>query len=219
MNKRLLNTVSVSSSVVAVLIITVILAACENDEPKIDNYLEIEATGIEIGNCDVATAKARIHTLIGYPDAEEPYWVEYELASVKFENGGFKMRLPATIPDEYLWTKSTFEGFTLSDSQAKIGTFSVDAYNSDGKCVGALGVQGEKWNIEYVYADRSFTEKGKLEYDANNKPYIFGAEFECSYKKGWNIIYSTAIEMIVTRTTEKPINEDFRWYFAELMVD
>ena len=76
----------------------------------------------------------------------------------------------------------------------------VDSY--DGRPVGffPLSSDGYEWSAEFVYADRDFTEKGKN---------VYGLQMDCSYKKGWNIVYRQDKKI----TTQKPLNEIFRWIF------
>jgi uncharacterized repeat protein (TIGR02543 family) len=163
------------------------------------NLVEIKAT-VENARNDIVTVKARIYSLIGFPD-DGWHWAEYILASVKYENDSFAMSFPATVPDEYLWTNVT-EGIPISDTKAKWGRVTIDAYNSDGKMLGSFYLVGKECAIEYMYSDRSFTEKGTTYY---------GYEFDCSYEKGWNITYLSYWK----RATQKPINESFKWKFSE----
>ena len=60
----------------------------------------------------------------------------------------------------------------------------------------------DEWFVEYMYSNRSFTEKEK-----------FGnIEYDCSYKKGLNITYIK--RDYSKQTTQKPSSEDFKWYFT-----
>jgi len=193
---------------------TISLVACEKGKTTDDNKDEVtgitENNLVEIkaevvsGRSDIAIVVARIISLIDFPN-DGWHWAEYVLDSVKYKNGGFKMSFPETVPDEYLRTNIT-EGIPLSDSQAKWGRVTIEAYNSAGKYLGGFFLAGKDWSIEYMYSNRSFTEKGKIE---------DGLEFDCSYKKGWNVIYTNYWK----RTTQKPLNENFKWYLAEATCD
>jgi len=130
----------------------------------------------------------------------------YEIASVKYENGELELDesdFPATIPDNYLGH--------VFDTQAKTGTVQVGAYNSAGECIGEFFKYNRdghdnwqlRWYAWYIYADRSFTKKGE--------------SFDCSFKKGWNVIYISEIEG--KYTTQKPSDKDFIWYYRELKPD
>jgi len=177
----------------------------ENNDNEIGNHesdriLKIKATVVN-GDSDIDTVKARIYSLIGFPD-DGWHWTEFILAAVKYENSGFEMSFPAIVPDDFLWTNVT-EGIPLSDFKAKWGRVSIEAYNSDGNHIGNFSLDGEKWSIEYMYSDRNFTEKGTT---------YFGFEFDCSYKKGWNITYLGYWQ----RTTQKPLNESFKWNYSAI---
>jgi len=157
--------------------------------------LVIEATDIEVGSSDIATVKAIIYT---YPDG-----IEYEVASTEFENGGFKLNLPAFVPKEYTWfiSEGLAKGIIVSDTQAKTGLISaIEAYNSAGEFVGLFVLKNDEWFVGYWYTDRNFTQKGTAEY---------GVKFDCSLKKGWNVVYSHNEKT----TTKKPANELFKWYY------
>ena len=64
------------------------------------------------------------------------------------------------------------------------------------------------YGADYIYANRSFTEKGH-----NNR----GMEFDCSYKKGWNIRNYLSLGNNGKCTTQ-PIEEELKWHFAELFI-
>ena len=177
-------------------------AACEKDDSTNGNTLVINVQS-ENGSGNIATVKARIYSLIGFND-DGGIWAEYVLDSVKYDNNGFVLKFPLTVPDEYLWTNVT-EGIPLSDFQAKWGVVSINAYNSAGDWIGSFDLEGKEWSIEYMYSDRSFTEKGTTNY---------GFEFDCSYEKGLNITYLSYMK----RTTQKPLNESFKWNFHEIVI-
>jgi len=134
-------------------------------------------------------------------------WPHLEF-STNYGNDGFELDFPATIPDEYLQSASN-NGVPLSDIQAKIVSVHIDAHNVADENIGGFSFRSDKWGIEFKYADRDFIEKGISEY---------GVEFDCSYKKGWNVVYCTS-DGGVKRTTQKPLNEEFKCYFSYNRVD
>ena len=201
MDKRFFN-------LVLVLVMAVLFVACEK---------VTQDTPTNLGYCgkeeNVTIVKARISTFKRF--SEDDYrWMVCEVASVKYENGGFELselNFPASISDEYLWAfseKTIIEGVTISDIQAQIGLVSVDAYDSEGKPIGAFALGNDNWSVEYLYADRDFTEKGISEY---------GIVIDCFFKKGWNIRYQSSVEKI--HTTQKPLNEVFKWHFTAICVN
>jgi hypothetical protein len=171
----------------ATIVIVLSLASCKKDDLS-STQIEIKAT-VETGSSSIAFVRAEISG--------------YVLASAKFENNSFEMSFPATVPAKHLMTYKT-EGVSLSNSRAKLGRVFIRAYNESGQWIGSFDLAaGLEWAIEYVYADRSFTEKGKTSY---------GFVYDCSYQKGWNIVYME----YWGRTTKKPSNQNFKWSYSPL---
>jgi len=201
-----------------ILTATVIMffAACNKDEVNSNsdsyviieentagnNALVIKAYNVENGNNDISSAKVTI----GYQSSDkEWHYLEF---SAKFENGGFELHLPATIPDEYLSPSSNVllyeDGIVLSDIHAKNTMAMIHAHNSLGN-IGGFSFSSGKWNMGFMYADRSYTEKGFSK---------GGLEYDCSYKKGWNIVYWYWNGTNSKKTTQKPKTEKFKCYFS-----
>jgi len=200
-----------TSILIGLAAIMMSFAACSKDltNGKEDNYLVIEtrlnAVNVENARSDIATVKAIITNMLCLED--ESCRIEYEVASSKFKNGGFKLNFSATVPDKYLEPIFVDKGFTVSDIQAKIGVVGLDAFDSAGNRIGYFSVRSSDggWLVDYVYADRNFTLKGKTEYDL---------AVDYSFNKGWNIIYYS-VEGAHYYTTQKPLNVDFKCYFPE----
>jgi len=124
------------------------------------------------------------------------------IATADFKNGGFKLKLPKTVSEEAL---STVEyhgmGSVASDMNAKITEFDemlILAFDAKGDDVGEFGLEAvdTSWYVNYVYADRKFTLKGD--------------DCDCTFKKGWNILYLNAREI----TTTKPSGVTFKWFYS-----
>ena len=84
--------------------------------------------------------------------------------------------------------------------------FGVKAHNSANIFIGELSIRSGNWSIGFTYADRNFTEIGVSKY---------GNEIDCSYKKGWNIVYyfwDSEKQKSITQT-QKPLNENFKCYY------
>jgi len=184
----------------------VFFASCNKSDPTdesyvvieetIDNSLVIKAYNIKNSNSNIVSVKMTIASSKGNQ-------VEY---SAKYENDGFELHLPV-VPDEYLLPVSEHilsEDIPLnSDIQAKTVSVSIAAYNSEEACIGDFTFKDDKRTIKFVYADRSFTEKGISKYG--------DIVFDCSYKKGWNIVYWSNEGM--NRTTQKSSNESFKCHY------
>jgi len=168
-----------------------------------ENPLIVKVTNLENGKGDIAFAKFYVTY---YSNGDWPYLA----FSAKFENDGFELNFPATIPSEYLDSASNTminEGLPSSDTQAKTVSVNIEAHNSSDEIIGAFGFVSDNWAIEFKYADRDFTEKGTSDY--------YGVEYDCSYKKGWNIVY-WSLNGQKKHTTQKPLNETFKCHFTYL---
>jgi len=137
-----------------------------------------------------------------------------EIASGSYTNGGFTLRLPATLSDNYL--KSDIFGpvkdaLKFSDENAK-ATIEViiSAYNSSGVKVGWFdyGTEAEKYpaiDVSFMYADRDLTITGSFVDRGDTYSYSI------SLKKGWNKLYNTWDDGYDEYTT-KPVS-GCKWYF------
>ena len=199
--------------IVPVLISGMILTSCSSDMEKQmdDSSVTIETakiitTNIEIGDRDVAFVKAIITNMLCLET--DACRIEFEVAASKFQNGGFEVNFFEDVPDEYLEPLFVDNGFTISDNQAKIGIVILYAFDSAGRRIGNFEMMSSigndnYWSFSSVYADRSFTMKGKTEY---------GLEVDYSFNKGWNMIYYYHGGANYY-TTQKPSNVDFKCFF------
>ena len=169
---------------------------------SIDNTLVVKAYNVENGCNDIASAKVTM----GYQSLDkEWHYLEF---SAKFENDGFELIFPTIISDEYLSPSSNVllyeDNIHLSDIHAKNTLAMIHAHNSLGN-IGGFSFSSGKWNMGFMYVDRSYTEKGFSK---------GGLEYECSYKKGWNIVYWYWNGTNSKKTTQKPQNENFKCHFS-----
>ena len=194
------------------VIATMLFVACNKDEQTSDHSFTVvlEATNLNISgnlntNINVATVKAML-SAIKQDSSNKWYFVYNEIASANFENGGFKLNFPETLPNEYLGSMHelfnifSYEGITVSDIQSKTGDVWIYAYDNAGNYVGKFKFVSDGWLTEFMYTDRNFTVKGNFQ---------SGSEMDCYYHNGLNIIYHKLWEN--TSTTQKPLNENFIW--------
>ena len=145
----------------------------ENDSSGGDtsNPSEINAKNV-VNNGGIFSVKALMENYITEEDVV--------IATGKFENNGFKMTLP-TPPETCLYEAGAEFGGYISDLKAKVGFLSVAAFTMKDKKEGALYLLGINSNYYvdayYMYTDRDFTVKGTYHY----------TEYNCTFKKGWNI--------------------------------
>jgi hypothetical protein len=196
---------------------------CHNEKPKDDpkddplNASHIMATNVENITSDVKGVFAQL--LYYLWNDYNNYWymagLQYLYNEGVYKNGCFEIGFPDSFSNEFLGpfepyhTLSSGGTVILSDINAKTGLIylhaSTDHYGTVTKNyspVGKFVLVGDGWIVDYLFSDRSFTVKGISEY---------GLEFDCSFNKGWNIMYTRKDYSKIT--TNQPSNEYFKWYF------
>ncbi len=126
--------------------------------------------------------------------------VEFEMASGKYENGGFTLNLPSTIPAQYLvaFAGTVPTGIQISDANFKgfIGG-NIYAYKN-GERVGQFVYGAEidddtKISVSFIYADRNVTITGS--YTTENEWVTEIVTYNnVTWKKGWNKVYFTSTQ-------------------------
>ena len=182
-----------------VKIFVTIFVSCNKDDNKDDiggNPSIIEAKNVNTPS-DIVSVSAYIY---GSED--------FEVASSKFQNNSFTLKLK-NVPEELLGLVADyFPVRLLSDKYAKGDYLRVFA---DCHLVGdytygcgefSLEDRRNEMYADYVFVDREFTIKGV---DSDGYQYV------CFLKKGWNIVYYLEIEEKIT--TQKPSNANFTWYY------
>ena len=200
--------------VLVAVILTGVFAACDKDSSDGGSSdgngggggsaSVIEVKKVENVYDDVATVKA----VIG------PYGNLYTCGTSKFEKNGFKINLSANVPEQYLLNSQVMEIFNdygvASDESALLEIAGIWAYDNKGEDLGDFYYRGESekfsYDAYYVYASKEFTAKG----EAN------GGTIDCSFKKGWNILYYYADDKgeEYGMTTTKPAGATFKWYYS-----
>jgi len=195
--------------VIAVFAISAAFMSCDKNKDD-DNNGNGNGNG-NTGNSFVIEAKDVIGGHGSYNDIVTVRLYNLYRVSAKFENNGFKLTLPALESDELviitqrgsLLFEGSLESLTISDREAKIKTVFVEAYNAENNLIGYIHqLNGSDGNIivYYSYLDSDVTIKG----EAN------GADFDLSFKKGWNMWYIGNNRL----TTQKPSGVDFKWYYV-----
>ena len=216
MNRQILSLMT------AAMVLMAAFASCskDNNSKKDDpggggggGALEVNATVVDGNeyNGYIATAKA----MMGDYDA---------IASAKYANGGFKLNLPESVSAKYLYSiddafdfEEDFEG-TISDRKAKISETWLFAYDREDDEIGGFWWTNENEDVWafYVYVDRNLTIKGHESwYDSYENEYYY-YEYDCSFTKGWNILYEVEkgrYEYLLT--TKKPSGTTLKWYYED----
>ena len=201
---------------IALMAIAMLATTCGPEEPKPEPPVIFDPSVIIATN--VINSDSSIETVKAFMD-DETSWDEEVVATGKYENDGFKLTLPKTVSDNFLYPiGEEFEDdewVTVSDLQAKVGGTWLYAFNKSDKEIGEFyyfGINNRVWvDALYMYADRNFTIKGKYEYGK------WTEEYDMSFKKGWNIVYAVE-EMHGTKfilTTQKPADLVMDWVFEE----
>ena len=200
--------------------------ALSDDDPNSgsskNSLTEIIATNISYpdgGRGSIATVKVLIMTDFN----------EKEIASTKYENDGFRLSLPKTVPDEYLQNGTLPESFsgTISDKKLKTAIMGIVAYNTYGEQIGEFVCCSLKdlnddsyssyYAMGYLFANGDCTAKGDWKWKGVGGDYV--TEIDVSYKKGWNILYLKTskrgyYKYTSLNTTNKP-TEKFYWHYHE----
>ena len=214
------------------MILLMATTACKKD--KKDDYGDasvIIATNI-IGDNDSEVAQVKaISPLFDYYDGFYELVGEYEAVPVPYNNHGFKINLPITLPDKcfmVIGNEGFPEGIFVSDKNAKIAYGGCGAYDKYGKMVGGFSLKYEKGENEFctavwIYCDRNLVIQGRLHDEDEYYEYRWEYDSDLNYhlKKGWNIVYmyskihqtEYSYSHSVKGTTEKPSGIDLRWYY------
>ena len=174
-------------AMITCLIVSILFVGCNKDDDDIgSNTSVIEAKNIE-------GVSSKVTTVVVYGGDNELF------GTGDFKNGGFKIKLPKTPSRDLV----SVEGWDYaSDQNANVSDlYYIEIYGLDAKgdYVGHFELKDdESYYVNYVYADRKFTLKGD--------------RYDCSFKKGWNIVYLGG----GTITTTKPSGVTFKWYWYEV---
>ena len=199
-----------NSLMIVLMAVTMIFFACKK-EPDTPVSV-IKAKDVINGNSDIVTVKAVMEHNVT--------WDEEVVATGSYEKNGFALTLPKEVPDKYLSEVGDevfeFEEWvTISDPKAKVGVAWFNAYNKNDKEIGYfyyLGISTKYYvDAMYIYSDRNFTVKGKFE-EKN-----YSEEVDCSFKKGWNIVYMIegTFEEKYMFTTKNKTDVKMEWVFDD----
>jgi len=207
---------------IALMAIASVLVSCQDKESG--GYV-VEAKNVLYSNNKIATVEAQS---IYFDASEYDYYYE-TIASCSYEKNGFKIKLPKTLNGKFLepWDDDGMDYITISDKNAKVGIVEFYALDKSGEEIGEFYFEGKSSSIfsegeaVYVYADRNFTMKGTDEgfEEEDEFSYSWYEECNCTFKKGWNIIYTTydvdidSQKVTILLTTNKPSGMNWVWSF------
>ena len=201
---------SLTSLMIALMAIA-LFSSCKKDDDS-ENPSVMSAQNVINSNSDIVTVKAMMWSEI----TDDPEII----ATTSYNNNGFKLTLK-TPPESCLYKiTDEFEleyGIDISDPNAKVGDAFAIAFDNSGEEIGEFYQMGMNTRYyagaRYVYADRNFTMKGKVEDDG----YDYVEEFNCSFKKCWNILYflESNFENYSLVSTQKPSEVALEWIFED----
>ena len=191
------------------LVASIMSVSCKKDKDDGGSFV-VEAKNVIGNDYDIATAA-------GLVEGEDD---EDEIASAPYKNNGFKMELPATVANKYLWMmndEGDLDGI-ISDNNAKITTLYLVAMDSDKDEIGEFYLEDESDDYYagaiYMYADRDFTIKGTIEEYYEEDDDYYNVKLDCTFKKGWNVLYYVEDNgWDESYTTKKPSDINLKWYF------
>ena len=190
-----------NAAMITFLAVGIVFVGCNKDDDGINKDSSIiEAKNVIGVSNDVVKVKLYLDV-----DGEGS---NTEIASADFKNGGFKIKLPKTIPAANLYPIGAKfdidEGLVISDKSAKysggfwmeiVGYDKNDDERESFKLYDSRG--GDYGYVTYTYVDRNCTVKGNI--------------YDCKFKKGWNIVYLGEFGI----TTTKPSGITYQWYCEE----
>jgi hypothetical protein len=164
------------------------------------NGYRIIASNIINGNSNITDVGAWVSSTDGWYNG---------IGFTTYENNGFSLEVFEYLPDEYLHSAISewFPQSVLNNPSANFNSIRIWAQNNEGQFIGEFcqcDSGFDSW-YEYVYADRDFTAIGNVD----------NVVYDCSIKKGWNIIYLVGKTKEFLYTTQKPSNINFEWHFYE----
>jgi len=126
-----------------------------------------------------------------------------------YENNGFILDVFESLPNDWLHSAISewFPPSVINNPNANFNSIKIEACNSDSQYIGEFchcDSGFDSW-CEYVYADRDFTAIGN----------VGNVVYDCSIKKGWNIVYLVGKTDEFLYTTHKPSDIKFEWHFYE----
>jgi hypothetical protein len=193
----------------ASIAISFLFFSCQDKDLTSNN--QVIAKDIVNSSGDITTVEAVIDNF----ETDE----EIVVATTKYEKNGFKIKLPQTVSDQYLYKQELeFEGedwIKVSDPEAKVNVVWFIAKNNKNEYIGMfyyMGISTRYYaHAMYLYSDRKFTITGKFDEDG------YAEEYDCNIKKGWNVMYLFAehFEDRYTVTTKKPTDLKMDWLFED----
>ena len=165
---------------IALMAIGMAFVACKKDD--VDSSRVIDAKNV-FSSVNISSVEARL---------AKPTGGVVNLATADYKNASFKLTLPKTVSEDAL----------AGDASGKLGIITIDAFY--GNMVGSLFLVDATKNIQvsYIYANKDFKVNDTFVDEEN--PEEGEQIWNCSFKKGWNMVYAQISKNEVTINTTQP---------------
>ncbi|MDR1673008.1 MAG: hypothetical protein LBS09_06070 [Bacteroidales bacterium] len=178
--------------------------ACDKDDDTDSGAIADNTIVAAVNNG--SSYSGQIDAVKAIVDADEEYDSEtgtyvltgYEAGSAPYVNGGFTLKLQATVADKYLGPMFDDEdeeipGITISNPNVKVNSTIILAYKAD-VLTGLLYYRtaDETWDGILLYANGDISITGSTTDDDGESTYI--EKYNVHLKKGWNMIYGKEVE-------------------------
>ena len=202
---------------VTIMSMTLAFVACNKDDTSTSSNSNSNNNGIFVieakdvlihGNADNLASVGIIY------DEKDPVII----ATAEYKNRGFKLTLPKTIEDKYLFPISSwFETGIVSDEKTKIQQiipgkilgFDNQGYDFEKNYVGYFDFRNSGCGLAaFLYVDRNCTVTGEGDMDG------IPTKYDCKFNKGWNTLYIISCwDDDGYVTTKKPSDWNWNWIF------
>ncbi|MDR1864339.1 MAG: hypothetical protein LBR08_02090 [Bacteroidales bacterium] len=158
----------------------------KTEEPESSAITEIRATVRDGNSYNNSVDSVKVVTYVW--DTDPKYSTPVVVAGGKYENGGFRIALPASVKAEYLYSRDFPEGVSVSNPAVKTAEVYLHGYKNGERTVFSFWYENDGTDVEYHYADRDAIITGAAPpYD--DKGNTGQNTYAISYKKGWNMVY------------------------------
>jgi len=170
---------------IALMATSMAFVSCNKDNKDDSGYL-IEVKNVQNTNDDINQVKAQLASEV--------------LVDSKYDDGAFTLNLPKTVSNALLKNGS---------NDGLFGLIEIVALNKQKKMIGEFSYQDGNKSVRayYTYANNNFN------FEYTNKQETVPQIWNCSFTKGWNIIYAEFKEDETILTTQKPSGVNLKWYF------
>ena len=195
---------------IGLLIAAMLFVSCNDDDDKKDDET---LTSIEATVSGVPSEVKDVRLILHSED------VSQVLKNVEFSAGKFKIELPQTVPDEYLFkfNVSFRPGVVISDPNALVSwEISLNGFDGSSENANRIGWffyrnQANTARLFLAYANSDFSIIG--EYSEEDDGNTNNFKFDMRFKKGWNKLFLVYTPSTRTESWSMIEPAGLTWYF------